>query len=335
MLLAAAHRTNAWGNHTCKKPIKRRGKQTTHNDERWRAAACARERRPHKFLVLSSARSGSSYVVEMLDSHPEVCCGYELLIPQWKDPCAAVGHKNIRTCHSAVGKAITGAIDAIHDNSRKWSPPRPDDAISRKALAHLEKAWWPRFDQYRFCRHTRCCSRGFKWFPRSQGLRTAAGVEHAARWASQSDVRFVVLKRRDTLALIASRWRKDKMHEASKAFGTSNGVALAGHSGKKARGALPTASLDYVRDQCRQLQEVDKLNERLLRAVPAARKFPVAFEELTGAEGESHWRRLLAFVGARDLAASLETSLVRLGNATARRFANEEAVAAALRGAGC
>ena len=28
-----------------------------------------------------------------------------------------------------------------------------DDAISRKALAHLEKAWWPRWDQYRFCRH--------------------------------------------------------------------------------------------------------------------------------------------------------------------------------------
>ena len=72
-----------------------------------------------------------------------------------------------------------------------------------------------------------------------------------------------------------------------------------------------------------------------LRDVPAARKFPVAFEDLTGAAGKSHWRRLLAFVGARDLAASLETSLVRLGNATARRFANEEAVAAALRGAGC
>ena len=65
------------------------------------------------------------------------------------------------------------------------------------------------------------------------------------------------------------------------------------------------------------------------------RKHPVAFEDLTGVSGKSHWRRLLAFVGARDLAASLETSLVRLGNATARRFANEEAVAAALRGAGC
>ena len=247
----------------------------------------------------------------------------------------AVGHKNVRTCHSAVGKAITSAIDAIHDNSRKWAAPSQDDAISRKALAHLEKAWWPRWDQYRFCRHTRCCSRGFKWFPRSQGLRTASGIEHAARWASQSDVRFVVLKRRDTLALIASRWRKDKMHEASKAFGTSNGVALAGNSGKKARGALPTADLAYVRDQCRQLQEVDKLNDRLLRAVPSMRKFHVAFEDLTGAAGKSHWRRLLAFVGARDLAASLERSLVRLGNATARRFANEEAVAAALRGAGC
>ena len=132
--------------------------------------------------------------------------------------------------------------------------------------------------------------------------------------------------------MIASRWRKDKMHEASKAF---EGGALAGHSGKKQRGALPTADLAYVRDQCRQLQEVDKLNEKLLRDVPAARKFHVAFEDLTGAEGKSYWRRLLAFVGARDLAASLETSLVRLGNATARRFANEEAVAAALRGAGC
>ena len=77
------------------------------------------------------------------------------------------------------------------------------------------------------------------------------------------------------------------------------------------------------------------MNDRLLRAVPAARKHHVAFEDLTGADGHSYWRRLLAFVGARDLAASLETSLVRLGNATARRFANEEAVAAALRGAGC
>ena len=57
--------------------------------------------------------------------------------------------------------------------------------------------------------------------------------------------------------------------------------------------------------------------------------------DLTGAEGKGHWRRLLAFVGARDLAASLETSLVRLGNATARRFANEEVVVEALRGAGC
>ena len=110
---------------------------------------------------------------------------------------------------------------------------------------------------------------------------------------------------------------------------------MAGNSGKKARGALPTADLAYVRDQCRQLQEVDKLHEKLLRMVPVERKHPVAFEDLTGAEGQSYWKRLLAFVGARDLAASLETSLVRLGNATARRFANEEAVAAALRGAGC
>ena len=148
-------------------------------------------------------------------------------------------------------------------------------------------------------------------------------------------MRFVVLKRRDTLALIASRWRKDKMHEASKAIATTKGVALAGHSGKNKRGALPTADLGYVRDQCRQLQEVDKLNEKLLQGVPAARKFPVAFEDLTGAEGKNYWKRLLAFVGARALGASLETSLVRLGNATARRFANEEAVAAALRGAGC
>ena len=69
--------------------------------------------------------------------------------------------------------------------------------------------------------------------------------------------------------------------------------------------------------------------------MPAARRHRVAFEDLTGAAGKSCWKRLLAFVGARDLAASLETSLVRLGNATARRFANEEAVAAALRGAGC
>ena len=125
------------------------------------------------------------------------------------------------------------------------------------------------------------------------------------------------------------------MHEASKAFGTAKGVELAGHSGKKARGALPTADLGYVRDQCRQLQEVDKLHDSLLRNVPAARKHPVAFEDLTGAAGKGHWRRLLAFVGARDLAASLETSLVRLGNATARRFANEEVVVEALRGAGC
>ena len=125
------------------------------------------------------------------------------------------------------------------------------------------------------------------------------------------------------------------MHEASKVIAGAKGVEFAGHSGKNKRGALPTADLAYVRDQCRQLREVDKLNDRLLRDVPAARKFPVAFEDLTGAAGKSHWRRLLAFVGARDLAASLERSLVRLGNATARRFANEEAVAAALRGAGC
>ena len=115
----------------------------------------------------------------------------------------------------------------------------------------------------------------------------------------------------------------------------AKGVEFAGHSGKLKRGALPTADLAYVRDQCRQLQEVDKLHETLLRNVPAARRHPVVFEDLTGAAGKNYWKRLLAFVGARDLAASLETSLVRLGNATARRFANEEAVAAALRGAGC
>jgi hypothetical protein len=80
---------------------------------------------------------------------------------------------------------------------------------------------------------------------------------------------------------------------------------------------------------------VDKLNEKLLKGVPAARKHHVAFEDLTGSDGRSFWRQLLAFVGARDLAASLETSLVRLGNATARRFANEEVVVEALRGAGC
>ena len=125
------------------------------------------------------------------------------------------------------------------------------------------------------------------------------------------------------------------MHEASKVIVGAKGVEFAGHSGKNKRGALPTADLAYVRDQCRQLQEVDKLNEKLLQGVPAARRHPVAFEDLTGAEGKNYWKRLLAFVGARDLAASLETSLVRLGNATARRFANEEAVAAALRGAGC
>ena len=67
----------------------------------------------------------------------------------------------------------------------------------------------------------------------------------------------------------------------------------------------------------------------------AARTHHVAFEDLTGSEGKSYWKRLLAFVGARDLAAPLETSLVRLGNATARRFANEEVVVEALRGAGC
>ena len=115
----------------------------------------------------------------------------------------------------------------------------------------------------------------------------------------------------------------------------AKGVEFAGHSGKAKRGALPTADLAYVRDQCRQLQEVDKLNEKLLQGVPSMRKHRVAFEDLTGAAGKNYWRRLLAFVGARDLAASLETSLVRLGNATARRFANEDAVAAALRGAGC
>ena len=115
----------------------------------------------------------------------------------------------------------------------------------------------------------------------------------------------------------------------------AKGVEFAGHSGKNKRGALPTADLAYVRDQCRQLREVEKLNDRLLRDVPAARRHHVAFEDLTGAEGKNYWKRLLAFVGARDLAASLETSLVRLGNATARRFANEEVVVEALRGAGC
>ena len=43
---------------------------------------------------------------------------------------------------------------------------------------------------------------------------------------------------------------------------------------ERRRGApSPTADLAYVRDQCRQLQEVDKLNETLLK-VPAARWHP-------------------------------------------------------------
>lgn len=165
-------------------------------------------------------------------------------------------------------------------------------------------------------------------------LRTAAGLAHAAQRASNSDVRFIILRRRDTLSLIASRWRKDRMHEASKAFAAETGVILAGHSGKKTRGALPTADLAYVRDQCRQLLEVDRLHDTLLRGVPSMRRFPVAFEDLTGVDGRSHWWRLISFVGAEDSTKSLEKSLVRLGNATARRFANEEQVVAARRCAG-
>ena len=37
---------------------------------------------PRKFVILSQARSGSTYLSDMLNSHPEVCAGEELLNPE-------------------------------------------------------------------------------------------------------------------------------------------------------------------------------------------------------------------------------------------------------------
>ena len=64
--------------------------------------------------------------------------------------------------------------------------------------------------------------------------------------------------------------------------------------------------------------------------MPSQRNITSRSEDLTGAEGKGHWRRLLALVGARDLAASLKRRWCGSQQRRARP-ANEEAVAAAPR----
>ena len=79
----------------------------------------------------------------MLDSHPEVCAGYELMNPEWKAPCRQLGRG--ASCQDAVAAVAGGAIDAVLNGSRAWTPTA--GAAGADAVAGLRRAWWPRWDE--------------------------------------------------------------------------------------------------------------------------------------------------------------------------------------------
>ena len=159
--------------------------------------------------------------------------------------CAAVGHKNadvpLRRRQGHYGRHRRDPRQFQEVVRRRARTTRSRE----KALAHLEKAWWPRFSTSTASVVIQGAvledSSGSPG-PRVCGRRPRSNTR---RWASQSDVRFIVLKRNDTLALIASRWRKDKMHEASKAFGTTNGVGRSRATRARRRGA-PSRRLPWI-----------------------------------------------------------------------------------------
>jgi len=331
LIIAAATSTvDGWGAQFCKRDAKPPGK----------TPACA-AKPASNFLLLSSARSGSSYVVTMLHSHPEICAGYEFFNPQWKASCEILKdqpEKERRACLDHVARAAPGAAEAILRNASGWAPPAAD-GLAGEANQFLLEAWWPRWDAYRFCGERRCCAWGFKWFPQTQGVPDLASAEAAAAWAAASDVKFVVLKRRDTLAVLASRWRKNVAHEASKVFlkASGNGVTLRGHSGEKARHeGFPTAELEYMRAQCRAVRAADAVTDRIVRDVPDDRKRFIYFEDIVDPRKTRRaFRELAAFVGAATIH-KMSTSLLKLSdNTSTRHFANEEEVVAAIREEGC
>lgn len=94
-------------------------------------------------LAAATGPRRSSYVVEMLDSHPEVCAGYELMNPEWKAPCRQLGRG--ASCQDAVAAVAGGAIDAVLNGSRAWTPTA--GAAGADAVAGLRRAWWPRWDE--------------------------------------------------------------------------------------------------------------------------------------------------------------------------------------------
>mmetsp|Transcript_13513 Transcript_13513/g.40263 ORF Transcript_13513/g.40263 Transcript_13513/m.40263 type:complete len:392 (-) Transcript_13513:86-1261(-) len=315
-----------WGAHACSHKEHVDGSPRDHKDESWRPARCAAAA-PKKFLVMAKAHHGASAVVEALHAHPELCVGHELLAPEWKDPCAAsapVGDKNWVSgglCHATMGPLMGEAIDAVLTNAKTWPPPKDPalaqdaeklDLESEAALAYLEKTWWPRWDQFRLCGHERCCARGFQWAHATQGTLGMDTTQGLAAWAETVDVNFVVVKRRDALAL-ASRWYHDVLHDHP--------------------GTTPvTADLERVRAHCREAHEAVDTPERILQDVPAERRFDVAIEDLSGPGAEAEWARLLAFVGATD---TISSSPLRWQPPRSHHFLNEADVLAVLREEGC
>ena len=289
------------------------------------------------FLVLSYARTGSSFLVKMLNSHREICARGELMHPDWGGACERADRDG--ACGDAVGAAAGGAVDAMFSGARDWAPAAAADAAAARALEQLRATWWRRFDGYRFCGTRKCCAIGFKWFPHTQGARTAAAGAALAAWAASTDVRFVVLHRRHLLAQVASLQRKNVDHEASKIYGGSTYGAIVGaaaRAGAKPRSrARPRADVAYLGASCRGILRARAGLARVAAAVPRDRLRVVAYEDVVGDGADAVLADLVAFVGARDTAAKLTTDLVRNGNGTDGFFADDAAAAAALRAAGC
>ena len=279
---------------------------------------CAVARAHSDFLVLSSARSGSSFFVKTLDSHREICARGELLHPEW-GRCSG-------NCAGAVG----GAVEALlAERLTAWAPPDGEPVL---------ETWRQRVvGSYAKCGRK---ARGFKWFPASQGARRG-DVANVAAWATASDVKFIDLRRRDVLAHVASLQRKKidgvapKVYAAKEggvAFGKSDAPSAAA-AAALARVAVARVNVTFARKACASLKRSRETIDVILSDVPPSRVHRVYYEDLLDERANGTWAAVLDYLGVQ--IAPLRTTLVRVRNASAPRFLDEDLAEATLRDAGC
>ena len=74
-----------------------------------------------RFILLSSQRTGSGYLEQCLDSHPEVVCGGEILLGYGGlysrlPPTILYGHRRLRTLYQAIASgALVSPYKTIND----------------------------------------------------------------------------------------------------------------------------------------------------------------------------------------------------------------------------